>query len=238
MPFRPQVLGSTKDWRGKRKSDVGKQTHGQIAMYASITMFLSYRKHFMSVVVFSKSAKLIFWDRCSAVVSSHFNYQEGDEDKTLFKFYLCFSQLTAKQCGHNPIVTVVLNNILDAKAALVQFRKYDRDMWHCNAQMKPHNNKMEPFIGIKVPEECVLRMTVKFDNSAKCFFIVPAPIFEDTCISPFLRLTRRSLAYDCSFTPTPGKEHKQLKKAKHGSLLFMKDYWREESSRMQPEAEI
>ncbi|KAF8884541.1 hypothetical protein CPB85DRAFT_1567002 [Mucidula mucida] len=222
------------DWPGESKLVHGKETRGQIASYAGITMFLSYRKHFMSVVVFGTYARLIFWDRCGAVVSRRFNYQKGGGDEILFKFYLRFSQLTSEQRGYDPTVVEVPPTDPDAEAALVQFKKYDRDMWHCNAQMRSCTEAM----GVTLPEDRFLRMTVKFGNSAERSFIVPAPVFEDTCISPFSRSTRRSLAYDCAFTSNPGKECEQSKKSKHGSLLFMKDYWREESLRTRPEAEI
>ncbi|KAF8909591.1 hypothetical protein CPB85DRAFT_1222006, partial [Mucidula mucida] len=92
------------DWPGESKSELGQKTRGQIASYVGITMFLSYRKHFMSVVVFGTYARLIFWDRCGAVVSRRFNYQDGEGDKILFKFYLRFSQLTAEQRGYDPTV--------------------------------------------------------------------------------------------------------------------------------------
>ncbi|KAF8871861.1 hypothetical protein CPB85DRAFT_1445295 [Mucidula mucida] len=222
------------DWPGESKLVHGKETRGQIASYAGITMFLSYRKHFMSVVVFGRFARLIFWDRRGAVVSRRIKYQETDGEKTLFKFYLRFSQLTAEQRGYDPTVVEVPPTDPDAEAALVQFKKYDRDMWHCNAQMRSCTEAM----GVTLPEDRFLRMTVKFGNSAERSFIVPAPVFEDTCISPFSRSTRRSLAYDCAFTSNPGKDCQQSKKSKHDSLLFMKDYWREESLRTRPEAEI
>ncbi|KAF8869028.1 hypothetical protein CPB85DRAFT_1262615 [Mucidula mucida] len=184
------------DWPGESKSVHGKETRGQIASYAGITMFLSYRKHFMSVVVFGTYARLIFWDRRGAVVSRRFDYQEGGGDKILFQFYLRFSQLTSEQRGYDPTVVEVPPTDPDAEAALVQFKKYDRDMWHCNAQMRSCTEAM----GVTLPEDRFLRMTVKFGNSAERSFIVPAPVFEDTCISPFSRSTRRSLAYDCAFT--------------------------------------
>ncbi|KAF8873294.1 hypothetical protein CPB85DRAFT_1399140, partial [Mucidula mucida] len=222
------------DWPGESKLVHGKETRGQIASYAGITMFLSYRKHFMSVVVFGRFARLIFWDRRGAVVSRRIKYQETDGEETLFKFYLRFSQLTAEQRGYDPTVVEVPPTDPDAEAALVQFKKYDRDMWHCNAQMRSCTEAM----GVTLPEDRFLRMTVKFGNSAERSFIVPAPVFEDTCISPFSRSTRRSLAYDCAFTSNPGKDCQQSKKSKHDSLLFMKDYWREESLRTRPEAEI
>ncbi|KAF9027320.1 hypothetical protein BDZ89DRAFT_1066995, partial [Hymenopellis radicata] len=217
----PDILIMENDWPAESKSQLGLKTRGQIASYAGITMFLSYRKHFMSVVLFGEYARLIFWDRRGAIVSRRFNYQKGD-DKILFEFYLRFSQLTTEQRGHDPTVVELDEDDSDAKAALVQFKKYDRDMWHCNAEMKPLKRPEG------LPKDRFLRMIVKFGDSAERSFIIPAPIFETTCLSPFSRSTRRSLA----------NEREQFKKSKHGSLLFMKDYWREDSPRTRPEAEI
>ncbi|KAF8893761.1 hypothetical protein CPB85DRAFT_1440627 [Mucidula mucida] len=111
------------DWPGESKSLHGQHIRGQIASYAGITMFLSYRKHFMSVVVFGRFARLIFWDRRGAVVSRRIKYQGTNGEKTLFKFYLRFSQLTAEQRGYDPTVVEVPPTDPDAKAALVQFKK-------------------------------------------------------------------------------------------------------------------
>lgn len=91
-------------------------------------------------------------------------------------------------------------------------------MLHCSG--KADASDSEPELN-----PLLLKMTVTFDK-VKRSFIIPSPRFFFACLSPFSRSTRRSLAYDPA--------------AKDGApnLLFMKDYWREDSDRTAPEAYI
>ncbi|KAK0437925.1 uncharacterized protein EV420DRAFT_155261 [Desarmillaria tabescens] len=81
---------------------------------------------------------------------------------------------------------------------------------------------------IKVEDQKLFRMDLALEGEARRF-VVCAPKFDDGAFSPFGRSTRRALAIDL--------DSPDLRKP-HGGLLFMKDYWREDSSRTAKESDI
>ncbi|KAF8888688.1 hypothetical protein CPB85DRAFT_1175328, partial [Mucidula mucida] len=55
-------------------TDKGRNTRGQICVYAATTMTLMFRSHLFTVVVFGPYARLIRWDRRGSIVTRRFDY--------------------------------------------------------------------------------------------------------------------------------------------------------------------
>ncbi|KAF9463864.1 hypothetical protein BDZ94DRAFT_1191989 [Collybia nuda] len=191
---------------------------GQIAGYAGITLYLSFRTHLFTVFVSGQYCRFIRWDRRGAVVTRRIDYTK--EPKVLFAFYHRFAQLTRTERGLDPTVTNIDQNSEEASSAKRCFSRYSEDMRHCDGKVG-----VEPESGVEL-NPVLLKMTVVFEGVER-FFIIPSPRFYLSCLSPFSRSTRRSLAYD------PTAKGKDLPE-----LLFMKDYWREDSNHTAPEATI
>ncbi|KAF9463849.1 hypothetical protein BDZ94DRAFT_1257588 [Collybia nuda] len=191
---------------------------GQIASYAGITLYLSFRTHLFTVFISGQYCRLIRWDRRGAVVTRRIDYTK--EPKILFDFYHRFAQLTRTERGFDPTVTKIDQKSKEAKSAKRCFSRYSEDMRHCDGRVDAEfESKMEL-------NPVLLKMTVVFEGVERSF-IIPSPRFYLSCLSPFSRSTRRSLAYDPTAKGNGSPE-----------LLFMKDYWCEDSDHTAPEATI
>ncbi|KAK0442042.1 uncharacterized protein EV420DRAFT_1084066 [Desarmillaria tabescens] len=52
----------------------GRETRGQISCYAGATMMFQYRSHLFTIFIHGRFARILRWDRSSAIVSKRFNY--------------------------------------------------------------------------------------------------------------------------------------------------------------------
>ena len=69
----------------------GHNTRGQIASYAGATMSTQFRHHLFTVLILGQRARLVRWDRASAVVTESFDYTE--RPLLLFEYFKRFAQL-------------------------------------------------------------------------------------------------------------------------------------------------
>ncbi|SJL17447.1 uncharacterized protein ARMOST_20997 [Armillaria ostoyae] len=194
--------------------EAGRETHGQVSCYAGITMMLQHRSHLFMILICGPFARFIRWDRSSATVSERFDYTK--KRTLIFNFYKCFAQLSPDQRGKDPSVSPLTDEDDDA-IARAKFDLFDMDMWHGDAGPKPKRD-------IKIEDQKLLRIDMTFDNETRRF-VVCAPKFDDGAFSPFGRSTRRSLAVDLDSSDLEDPEKP------YEILLFMKDYWREDSPR-------
>ncbi|KAF9017567.1 hypothetical protein BDZ89DRAFT_1022100 [Hymenopellis radicata] len=241
-------------------TDKGTHTRGQICVYAATTMTLMFRSHLFTVVLFGSFARLIRWDRRGSIVTRRFDYTKPDEEGQpliLFEFYKRFAQLTAVQRGLDPTVTPLGEDDPRVATAREKFRLYAPDMLYCDARAELRDPGPA--------SQTLYLMTVEFEEGKKREFIIPAPKFHWGCISPFCRSTRRSLAYDpaadsqseqdsseketdgcddafsnenASCAESSASRDSISSKKPFEGIFFMKDYWREPSTRTKPEADI
>ncbi|KAG7442423.1 uncharacterized protein BT62DRAFT_1079279 [Guyanagaster necrorhizus] len=97
-------------------------------------------------------------------------------------------------------------------------------MWHCDAR---HEEKRK----IKIKDEKLLRTEVTFEGVIRRF-VVCAPKFDEDSLSPLGRSTRRSLALDFDSPDLHDPDRPR------GGLLFMNDYWHDESPGTAKESDI
>ncbi|KAK0211571.1 hypothetical protein IW262DRAFT_1486011 [Armillaria fumosa] len=209
------------DFPFENDSVKGRETRGQISCYAGVTMMVQHRSHLFTILICGRFARFIRWDRSGAIVSRRFDYTQ---EKTLvFDFYLRFAQLSPSQRGNDPTVSPLTDHGV-AAIARDKFDLFDTDMWHGDAGPKPKRD-------ISIEDQKLLRIEMTIDNKTRQF-VVCAPKFDDGAFSPFGRSTRRSLAIDLDSPDLldPGK--------RYGGLLFMKDYWREDSPRTVKESDV
>ncbi|KAK0196358.1 hypothetical protein F5146DRAFT_1217467 [Armillaria mellea] len=209
------------DFPFENDSIKGRETRGQISCYAGVTMMLQHRSHLFTILICGPFARFIRWDRSGAIVSKRFDYTA--QRTLIFKFYLRFAQLSPSQRGKDPTVSPLLNLHEDA-IARTKFNQFDTDMWHGDAGPKPQRD-------IAIEDQKLLRIDMTFDNEPRRF-VVCAPKFDDGAFSPFGRSTRRSLSIDLD---SPDLDDP---KKPYGGLLFMKDYWREDSPRTVKESDV
>ncbi|KAK0215093.1 hypothetical protein IW262DRAFT_1278074 [Armillaria fumosa] len=210
------------DFSFENKSLRGREKRGQIAYYAGITTMLQYRSHLFTILICGRFARFIHWDRSGAIVSKRFDYTE--ETTLIFDFYKRFAQLSPSQRGKDITVSPIADDDDDAIVARAKFGLYDTDMWYGDARAKPKRD-------IKISDQKLYRINMSLDGKARRF-VVCAPKFDDGAFSPFGRSTRRSLAIDLDCV-----DLRDPKKPPAG-LLFMKDYWREDSPRTAKESDI
>ncbi|KAK0439052.1 uncharacterized protein EV420DRAFT_1316297 [Desarmillaria tabescens] len=191
----------------------GCETRGQISCYAGFTMMLQYRSHLFTILICGRFARFIRWDRSGAIVSKRFDYTE--DPNMIFEYYKRFAQLTPSQRGKDPTVSPIVDNGPDAIIARTKFGLYDTDMWHGESGPKAKRE-------INIEDQKLFRINMTLNGQARRF-VVCAPKFDDGAFSPFGRSTRRSLAIDLDTS---------------WGILFMKDYWREDSARTAKESDI
>ncbi|PBK60223.1 hypothetical protein ARMSODRAFT_922372 [Armillaria solidipes] len=217
----PEDVEVLPDFPFENDSIKGRETRGQISCYAGVTMMLQHRSHLFTILICGPFARFIRWDRSGAIVSERFDYTQ--EKTLIFNFYKRFAQLSPSQRGKDPTVSPLIDEDDDA-IARAKFDLFDTDMWHGDAGPKPKRD-------IKIEDQKLLRIDMTFDNETRRF-VVCAPKFDDGAFSPFGRSTRRSLAVDLD---SPDLEDPEKP---YGGLLFMKDYWRENSPRTVKESDI
>ncbi|KAK0224416.1 hypothetical protein EDD85DRAFT_891876 [Armillaria nabsnona] len=217
------AASSWPDYSFENKSLRGRETRGQISCYAGITMMLQYRSHLFTILICGRFARFMRWDRSGAIVSKRFDYTE--ETTLIFDFYKRFAQLSPGQRGKDTTVSPIADDDDDdAIVARAKFGLYDTDMWHGDARAKPKRD-------IKIEDQKLFRINMTLDGKARRF-VVCAPKFDDGAFSPFGRSTRRSLAIDLDCVDLRDPEKPRA------GLLFMKDYWREDSPRTAKESNI
>ncbi|KAK0435368.1 hypothetical protein EV421DRAFT_1235454 [Armillaria borealis] len=197
----------------------GRETRGQIACDAGATMMLQYRSHLFTILICERFARFIRWDRSGAIVCKRFDYT--NESSLIFDFYKRFTQLSPSQRGKDASVSAIADDDPDAIDAREKYGFYVADMWHGDGTAKPKRE-------IDIADQKLCRMNLNFDG-VPCRFVVCAPKFDDWALSPFGKCIRRSLALDLDLH-NPRKIH--------GGLLFMKDYWGEDSPRIAKESDI
>ncbi|KAK0435364.1 hypothetical protein EV421DRAFT_1835740 [Armillaria borealis] len=217
----PEDVEVLPDFPFENDSIKGRETRGQISCYAGVTMMLQHRSHLFTILICGRFARFIRWDRSGAIVSKRFDYTQ--EKTLIFNFYKRFAQLSPSQRGKDPSVSPLTDEDDDA-IARAKFDLFDTDMWHGDAGPKPKRN-------IKIEDQKLLCINMALDNETRRF-VVCAPKFDDGAFSPFGRSTRRSLAVDLD---SPDLEDPEKP---YGGLLFMKDYWREDSPRTVKESDI
>ncbi len=130
------------------------------------------------------------------------------EPEILFRFYQRLAQLTDRQRGVDPTVTFPTEE--EDKTARVKFVDYASELWY--GQTESFHNEQG-----KISELSLLKMAFGGDS-----YVIPAPVYHDGFLSPFGRSTRRGIVMRLS----------------DSRVLYLKDYWREDSALTLKESEI
>ncbi|KAF9486843.1 hypothetical protein BDN71DRAFT_1425728 [Pleurotus eryngii] len=222
----PEVTDDTKPTPAEKypfENDTkqGRSTRGQIASYAGVTMAMQFRSHLFSILVCGRYARFIRWDRSCAIVTRRFDYTTYP--LILFDFYKRFAQLTDVQRGLYPNLRK-LSRPAGIKA-LEMMRKYATSYFtgeHADFYKNESDPKQLPLLSLV------------FDDD---IYVVPAPCFDGAMYSPFGRCTRNRavvLLKECENV----KEAEDGTHGKHGQILYLKEYWREESTSTKKESEV
>lgn len=158
----------------------GCSTRAQLAAYAGATMATQYRNHLFTVVITGNLARLIRWDRASAVVTHAFDYVA--RPLVIFEYFKRLRQLTREARGWN--VHVKPATVSEADKARQALRTLAPELWLGLAGqqfVKMIDIDTQPFL------------KVDFDGQ---LFIVPAPHCSERGLLPFGRCSRGSAAYD------------------------------------------
>lgn len=195
-------------------TESGIHTRGQIAAYAGIGLSMSFRKHFFSMLILGRYARFIRWDRRGAVVTRRFDYTK--HPLHIFNFYSRYCQLTPLERGFDPTVEPCKGPL--PEPVCKAFNDYHQSAWYGGGKFKRGDRSLR--------FETFFRMEVTDDEqeTIEAFFI-PPPKYGRTCLYPFYRATRRSLA-------CPYQENVKPK------MCFLKESWQEESRRTAREAVI
>ena len=78
-------------------SERPRQTLGQLTSYTSAHLAAQFRTHVFSVLLFSKSARLMRWDRAGVIVSDRIPL----DSSVLTQFFWRFSNADAMKRGHD-----------------------------------------------------------------------------------------------------------------------------------------
>ena len=82
-------------------NDRARRTLGQVTSYATAHLAAQFRTHIFSILLFRKSARLMWWDRAGVIVSERIPLNESK----LTQFFWRFSNATAEDRGHDSTVT-------------------------------------------------------------------------------------------------------------------------------------
>ncbi|KDQ29963.1 hypothetical protein PLEOSDRAFT_165648 [Pleurotus ostreatus PC15] len=222
----PEVMDDTKPTAAEKypfENDTkqGRSTRGQIASYAGVTMAMQFRSHLFSVLVCGRYARFIRWDRSCAIVTRRFDYTT--HPLIIFDFYKRFAQLDDIQRGLYPNLRALSRPA--GMKAVEMMRKYATSYFtgeHADFYKKESDPKQLPLLSLVFGEDT---------------YVVPAPCFDGAMYSPFGRCTRNRAVVLL-------KERKIAKEAKDGTcgedgeILYLKEYWREESTFTKKESEV
>ncbi|TFK81249.1 hypothetical protein K466DRAFT_558117 [Polyporus arcularius HHB13444] len=193
-------------------SDEGREALGQIAEYVGQIFGHQHRKHLYAVYVHKNRARLLFFDRQGCVVSEPFNYGTRS-DLTLHTFFWRIASMTREELGFDP--TVVPAEKEDVQAML----KYapnaptdyiEQQIYHALSR-DPDDLDSGPTSTQWPPYQ--LTMCGKR-------YIIGRPTFASPAL--YGRCTRGYLAYDID----------------DNVVRFIKESWRLDLKRMQPEHEV
>ncbi|KAG9223393.1 hypothetical protein CCMSSC00406_0007580 [Pleurotus cornucopiae] len=199
----------------------GRSTRGQIASYAGVTMAMQFRSHLFSVLVCGRYARFIHWDRSCAIVTRRFDYTT--HPLIIFDFYKRFAQLDDVQRGLYPNLRELSWEA--GMKAVEMMRKYATSYFtgeHADFYKKEFNPNRLPLLSLVFGDDT---------------YVVPAPCFDGAMYSPFGRCTRNRAVVLL-------KERENVKEAedgtygKHGQILYLKEYWRDESTFTKKESEV
>ncbi|KAF8652774.1 hypothetical protein AX16_004166 [Volvariella volvacea WC 439] len=202
-----EVPKSSPDYPFESHMGPGIDTRGQIACHVGVTMAVQFRLHMFSILLCGRYARFIRWDRSAAIASRRFDFV--DNPRIVFDFFKRYAQLTHAQRVFDPGVSLATKQ--QGIAARRQLRKFALEYWCGRALDLPQErivkNDARPFV-------CWI------SNGKR--YIVPAPLCDTECFSPFGRVSRGRLVYELG----------------GGKLRYLKDSWREDSPYTKPEAEI
>ncbi|KAF4605913.1 hypothetical protein EYR40_004705 [Pleurotus pulmonarius] len=199
----------------------GQSTRGQIASYAGVTMAMQLRSHLFSVLVCGRYARFIRWDRSCAIVTRRFDYTM--HPLIIFDFYKRFAQLDDVQRGLHPNIRKLSKPA--GMKAVEMMRKYATSYFtgqHADFYKKESNPNQLPLLSLVLGEDT---------------YVVPAPYFDGAMYSPFGRCTRNR-AVILLKERRNAEEAKDGTYGKHGQILYLKEYWREESIYTKKESEV
>ncbi|KAF8919155.1 hypothetical protein CPB85DRAFT_881631 [Mucidula mucida] len=205
-PTESEIPTPTPSYPFENASSKGVETRGQLAAYNAVIMGVQYRSHVFSTLVCGTFVRFMRWDRSSAIVTRRFDYTQKPE--ILFRFYQRLAQLTDRQRGVDPTVTLPTEE--EDKTARGKFVDYASELWY--GQTESFHNEQG-----KISELSLLKMTFAGDA-----YIIPAPVYHEGFLSPFGRSTRRGIVMRVS----------------DNRVLYLKDYWREDSALTLKESEI
>ncbi|KAK1228047.1 hypothetical protein PQX77_008926 [Marasmius sp. AFHP31] len=168
-------------YKFENSSNDGINCRGQLGYYAAAALTAQYRTHFFQLVILRCCARIIRWDRSSAIATQRFDYTK--EPELIFEFYERLANLDRAGRGYDPYVTRASKS--EAAAARKKLASFLPDGWHGRTDypQKLHRDiKSQAFLKLET------------DDGSK--FIIPSPVFYPDCYSPFGRSTRRCLAYN------------------------------------------
>ncbi|KAF4605919.1 hypothetical protein EYR40_004711 [Pleurotus pulmonarius] len=211
----------SEDYPFENDTKQGQSTRGQIASYAGVTMAMQFRTHLFNVLVCGRYARFIRWDRSCAIVTRRFDYTTYP--LIIFDFYKRFAQLDDVQRGLYPNIRKLSRP--DGMKAVEMMRKYATSYFsgeRADFYKEESNPNQIPLLSLVLGEDT---------------YVVPAPYFDGAMYSPFGRCTRNRAVVLLKAREN-ADEAEDGAYGKHGQILYLKEYWREESVYTRKESEV
>lgn len=211
-------------------TDKGRLARGQITDYASMLLRRQPRTFCHMILICKSRARLMFWDRAGAVVSTAFDFVR--EPTKLFTFVYKLSMMDRAQRGYDPTAVLATQEETDLMKNCKPRLSYEQK---CLSEAM---ERRWPIYKISVRSEDVIpeqSLQPAVDASigaveagasgdaaqphVRCFLVGKRRVASD---SPVGRGTRGYVAYDMNT----------------GQLVFLKDSWRIDSPSCRPEREV
>ncbi|TCD71125.1 hypothetical protein EIP91_012073 [Steccherinum ochraceum] len=213
--------GFTKDYKNTQnkcfdhvKSQLAKETRGQLASYATKQLAHQHRRFIISLLIVGKYARFILFDRGGALVTEHFNYIKKPE--LLAEFFWRYSRTSDHHRGYDltaPLATPAEQAALEAAAT--NFK---------NDATKRKFADIETALDARFPCYKLAVKGIPSDSKTNLpetrHYIVRTPFRHPE--SPCGRATRPYVALDLA----------------SDQLVFLKDYWRPVDEGRPSEAEV
>ena len=103
-------------------TNIAYKIRGQLTAYAAALHHSQFRVFSFGAVLFGEQGRLLRWDRSGVIYTEAFQWKTQPD--TLFEFIWRLNFLSPVDRGYDTIVTRVLDDDDDAKAALVKLRAY------------------------------------------------------------------------------------------------------------------
>ena len=198
-------FSETNDLEMEENNEDYARTRRELNSTAARVLSRQHRLHLFSIILCDHCARFMRWDRSGCLISERFDFHIHPE--LLGYFFWCYSKLSPMERGFDPTVqpaTKAESRLL--REAVAQYAQ------ECDSRGRRNVTTLEESKGSEQPWT-MYKVKVDFDGKSRAL-IIGRPFWDSG--SPCGRATRGYLAYD------------MVEKR----LVFLKDSWRTESTRI------